>query len=154
MSPHLDPARFDALAGADRRAMVDHLRACPACRQAAAAADPTILFALLDRAPVPERVLQQVTTGVALRIAATARPGGVRAGAVAAMIALALLCGYATVQNVVPQAPHALAGRELPSADHPRAAVDVRAAEAVSSVVDFTVGETQVVMVYNGDLHL
>jgi len=146
MSAHVDPVRFDEAEGSDRRLLVDHLRACAACRVAAAEHDPTILFSLLDRAPVPAALLDRVSAGVAERVAA-ARPGsGMRRAAAAAMVAMALICGYATFRHEAP-APR-------PTLDRPRAAVDVRPADAVSGVVDFTVGDTQVVMVYNGDLRL
>ncbi|HEX4823140.1 MAG TPA: hypothetical protein VFV19_02390 [Candidatus Polarisedimenticolaceae bacterium] len=151
MSAHLDPAGFDALTGAARREAVDHLRVCSGCRASALAHDPTILFALLDRTPVPARILDDVASGVRREIQAVPRPQTVRRFAAAAMLALALVCGFVAGRSPLPAPASAIA--VLPH-DLPRAAVDVSPQQAVSGVVDFSVGETQVVMVYNGDLHL
>jgi len=151
VSAHLDPAAFDALEGAARRLAVDHLRGCAACRAAAAAHDPTILFALLDRTAIPAHVLDEVSAGVLRRVESEPAAGRVRRLAAAAMLALALLCGWEMGQPPAPPAAPAIAGIKH---GLPRAAVDVRPADAVSGVVDISVGETQVVMVYNGDLHL
>lgn len=167
MSTHVDVAAFLDASGAQRLAMVDHLRTCAACRAAAVEHDPTILFALLDRAPIPSSLLDEVST-VAVRRAeggpvsladrwAVSGGGARRWTAAAAMALLALVCGYGVVRNpsVAPQevagqgasAPVTTLGARL-------ASVEVEPARTVSSVVDFTVGETQVVMVYNGALKL
>jgi hypothetical protein len=55
------------------------------------------------------------------------------------------MCGYANLGER-PASPVAMSSR--------RADVDVDPARGVSQVIDLTVGETQVVMVYNGDLNL
>jgi hypothetical protein len=152
MSVHVDPARWEGAEGALRRAMVEHLRSCAACRRAAAAHDPAILFALLDRTPIPAAILDGVSAGLARRLDADRAATGARRATAAAMIALVLVCGYATIRDET--VPGGLASRELPFVDHPLAAVDVLPSSGVSGVVDFTVGDTQVVMVYNGDLQL
>lgn len=152
---HVDPKAFDAASGELRREMVAHLRTCAACRDEACASDPSILFALLAEAPIPQRLLDEVSVEVARRaghdhaslgdVVASA-PSQRRFVAAAAAALLALFTFLATMvpgPDVVP-----------PPMQAKRADVDVHPATAVSNVVDFTVGETQVVMVYNGDLNL
>jgi hypothetical protein len=151
----VDPHVLADASGASRREMVAHLNDCAACRERAIDADPSILFALLAQVPIPVRVLDAVSTDVARR-AGTDHPsfGDVVASvpsqrrfvAAAAAAVLAIATFYATR---VPGPTVA-----LPPVHAKRADVDVHPANAVSNVVDFTVGETQVVMVYNGDLKL
>jgi hypothetical protein len=67
--------------------------------------------------------------------------------AAAAVFALTLLSGYATLSERSPSpAPSALSSR--------RADVEVDSGRGVSQVIDLTVGETQIVMVYNQELKL
>ena len=153
MSEHIDPLHLSAAKGPARLAMLQHVRVCDSCRQAAAAQDPSQLFALLALAPMPARLLDDVSIGVARRAGAdNASYGAVegtaawprRAAATAAAV-LAVICGYATLGER-PASPVATSSR--------RADVDVDPARGVSQVIDLTVGETQLVMVYNGDLNL
>ena len=169
MSAHLDVIAFLDASGERRRAMVDHLRGCAACRAAAVEHDPTILFALLDRAPIPSAVLDEVSTVAARRAESgpvslsdrlAASGGGARRwAAAAAMALLALVCGYGVLrqptvapQDVAVKTTAAPAATTTPGLR--LASVEVEPARTVSGVVDFTVGETQVVMVYNGALKL
>ena len=70
-----------------------------------------------------------------------------RRAAAAAVVLVSLLTGYATLRlHVSP--PQAI------SMARPRANVDVSSGGGVSQVIDLTVGETQIVMVYNGELKL
>jgi hypothetical protein len=66
--------------------------------------------------------------------------------AVAAVAMLTLVCGYATLRERIAE-PVAIVEQR-------RADVDVTPGTGVSQVIDLTVGETQIVMVYNGDLNL
>jgi anti-sigma factor RsiW len=155
MSPHADPIRLAASSGHERRAMLEHVRECAACRRALAAHDPTALFSLLALAPVPETLLDELSTEVARRTGSDRSAFGVIAGsaawprraAAAAVLVLTLLSGYATLHQSPPEPqPVALSSQ--------RADVDVESGRGVSQVIDLTVGETQIVMVYNGDLNL
>ena len=135
--------------------MLEHLRDCAPCRNNAAAHDPTILFGLLALTPLPAALLDDLSNEVARRAGSDRSPYGALAGsaawprraAAAAVLVLTLLCGYTTLRErpAVPS-PVSLSSR--------RADVDVESGRGVSQVIDLTVGETQIVMVYNGDLSL
>ena len=91
----------DGLAAEERRAVRGHLALCAACREAAAARDPLLVFASASAAPAlpqdPGRVLAAVRAGIALRQAQErlkAPPARRRVGALAsaaAALALTLL---------------------------------------------------------------
>lgn len=90
----------DSLAAPQRRMLRDHLSSCAACRDAAAALDPTLLFARPIRDEIPEedgrRILAAVRTGVELmeterRIGGRSRRRLLAPAAAAAVAALALL---------------------------------------------------------------
>ena len=135
--------------------MLEHLQGCAACRGSAAAHDPTILFSLLALTPLPEALLDDLSRDVARRAGSDRPTYGAfaetaawpRRAAAAAVFVLALLSGYATLSER-PAAPPS------PSLSSRRANVDVESGRGVSQVIDLTVGETQIVMVYNGDLNL
>jgi hypothetical protein len=155
LSEHVDPLRFSKARGSERVAALEHVRGCDACRRAAGAHDPSLLFALLALAPIPARLLDDLSNEVARRAGGDNPPYGAivgtagwpRRAAAAAAAVLAVLCGYATLREPpAARAPLAMSSR--------RADVDVEPARGVSQVIDLTVGETQIVMVYNGDLNL
>jgi len=148
VSAHVDPRLLEDAGGAERREMLAHVASCRDCRRAAAAHDPTLLFALLADAPIPARILDQVSAGAAHKVAAASRPAPLRAVAVAAALAAVVSGAVILRSNVVPP-PEVAAAAPVPRAD-----VEVRAGDSVSQVVDFTVGDTQVVMVYNPELQL
>ena len=145
MSAHLDPVRFDALRGDERRAAVAHAAACRACRRALASHDPSLLFALLGDAPVPPRVLDAVSAGVARRLDETPRVSR-RPAIAAAVAAVAIVSGSLLFRSELPEPPSPAV------AQVPRADVEIQG--GAPQVVDFTVGDTQVVMVYNPELEL
>jgi hypothetical protein len=155
LSAHVDPVELSGSSGPERREMLAHVAVCAACRSAVAADDPSQLFGLLALTPIPERVLDELSSDVARLAGRDRSPYGALAGALAgprrvaaaAALALALLCGYETLREQ-PAAP------ETASVSQPRADVDVDSGRGVSQVIDLTVGETQIVMVYNGDLKL
>lgn len=155
MSAHVDPPQLASATGPARRAMLAHLTECAACRTRAAAHDPAILFGLLAFTPIPETLLNDLSGEVARRTGRDRSPFGVlaiatawpRRVAAAAVLALTLLSGYVTLRERVATPP------ELASSQ-PRADVEVNEGGGVSQVIDLTVGETQIVMVYNGDLKL
>jgi len=152
---HVDPAQLASASGAKRAVMLAHLRQCAPCRREAAAHDPAILFALLAYTPIPEPLLADLSAEVAHRVGRDPSTIGVLAGAaawprraaVAAAFVLTLLTGYATLKEP-PAVPPSI------TRSHPRADVDVSAGSGVSQVIDLTVGDTQIVMVYNGELKL
>lgn len=155
MSPHVDPVRLAAASGRTRRAMLSHLRECASCRSTAVGHDASTLFSLLVLAPLPASLLHELSIEVARSAGSDRSPYGALAGsaawprraAAAAIVVLTLLSGYATLHERPAGAPPlSLFSR--------RADVEVESGRGVSQVIDLTVGETQIVMVYNGDLKL
>ena len=135
--------------------MLEHLRACPPCQRAVAGQDPSMLFGLLALAPLSPALLDDLSRTIARRAGSDRPPYGAlaepatwpRRAAAAAMFALTLLSGYATLyERSAAPTPLALSSR--------RADVEVDSGRGVSQVIDLTVGETQIVMVYNGELKL
>ncbi len=156
MSAHVDPMELASASGTARLAMLDHVRACASCRGAIARHDPSALFGLLALAPVPAPVLDALAVEVARRAGHDASPYGTlaeparwpRRAAAAAVLALVALCGYVTLNDRPEGSPPPIA------VSSKRADVEVDSGRGVSQVIDLTVGETQIVMVYNGDLKL
>lgn len=161
MIAHVDPERLDGASGDARRTMLEHVRGCASCRRTLALHDPTLLFGLLALQPVPQETLDEVSARVARRVGTDPGSRDVlveyafwpRRVAAAALFALVLLSGYVTLHDRQVEGPP-VAVTAPPAAISPRADVEVQAASGLSQVVDLTVGETQIVMVYNGDLHL
>lgn len=157
MTAHFDPARFEAASGAEREAYAEHAAGCSACRARLVAHDPSLLFSLLATRRLPARVLDEVSSEVA-RALPSERPswiealrlrGASRGAAAAAVLAAALLGGAFVVRN---------AGRPLPAppavAKAPPAGVSVVESPGPAQVVDMTVGETQVVMIFDPEMKL
>lgn len=115
----------EELSGTQRRAVREHLALCGACREAAVAADPTLLFA--GTAPVEDvsaadmtRILEGVRMGVALKQAErrlaehrkpARRPAAVAAAAAVAFFTLALPGGLS--QRAPAPAARATAGKSV-----------------------------------------
>jgi len=155
VSAHVDPVRLAEASGAERRAFLEHVRACAPCRRAAVDHDPSTIFGLLALAPLPPVLLDNLSREVARRAGRDRQPYGAlsesatwpRRAAAAAVFVLTLLSGYATLlERSAAPTPLALSFR--------RADVEVESGRGVSQVIDLTVGETQIVMVYNGELKL
>jgi len=123
------------------------------------------MFALLAREPIPDTVLEKVSAGVAATIreeterseARQARAWPVAAGLVAATLVLAALLmpwlGPGTT-------PEKVAPALVRSGDDPTLpasyglGVEVLSTDGAVQVVDVTVGETQVVMIFDEGLDL
>ena len=148
MTPHVDPVRLETSSGEERRSALAHAAGCRACRRAIAAHDPAMLFALLSEVPIPPQVLDAVSTGTARRLAEPKRVSRMPAVA-AAVAAVAIVSGGLLFRSELPSptAPASLAVV-------PRAGVELQGGAPISQVVDFTIGDTQVVMVYNPELEL
>ncbi len=159
MSGHPDLRSIDGLDGAARREALEHAGGCAACRRAILADDPTQLFALLSTRPLPQDLLDDVSAGVAAamrgeaslpRRAPTARVRTASAWAAAAVLAAALLVPLAG--RIASRAPEAEA--VLATAPPPRAGVQVIESPSAIQAVDLTVGETQLVMIFDPRLEL
>ena len=96
----VDAYREDRLGGDERRAWREHLAACAACRDAAIAAEPTLVFAVAPPAAAVDdaqarAILENVKAAIAVRDAARRAKSGTRRGrraaaALATAAALAL----------------------------------------------------------------
>ncbi|MDX1389301.1 MAG: hypothetical protein R3344_08925 [Acidobacteriota bacterium] len=164
MSVHPDGATLrdlDALAPDRRAEVLDHVAACSRCRDAFVADDPARVFALLKRRPIPEAILDEVTAGVIAGIDAGASaparrfgPGNARVwawGAVAAAVILAVaLVLVPRTESPAPETAVAEAGLDAA----PRSTVTVIDSPGDAQLVDLTVGETQVVMIFDREMDL
>jgi len=156
VSGHVDPAQLASAEGPARRAMLAHVLGCAPCRERVAAHDPAALFGLLAWTPLPPALLDDLSKDVARRAGSDRSSFGAlavaatwpRRAAAAAVVALALFTGYATLR------PRPVAAPPPISASSRRADVEVKSGRGVSQVIDLTVGDTQIVMVYNGELQL
>ncbi|MBZ5640614.1 MAG: hypothetical protein LAO51_17900 [Acidobacteriia bacterium] len=160
MSGHPDLPRLDYLPEADRREVLRHLHVCAACRRQAIADDPSRVFALLAAREVPRGVLERVSSGVAeaVRRGETAsthlRPRRLRATAAwaaAAALAAALLLPLAG--DFARPGPKGVAAVLAPAAV-PRAGAEVVSPPGQAQVVNLTVGETQLVMIFDPRIDL
>jgi RNA polymerase sigma factor (sigma-70 family) len=161
--PHATLRELDALPAAERAAVLDHVRTCRACRAVLVAARPEALFGLLAARPLPPAALDRLSREVAGAIdRLEARPPvapwrrWVVPGAVAASLLLALLIGTPLLQRdatpqlaATPAAPAPVADPVLP----------VRGIELLSSpgdaeVVDFAIGDAQIVMIFDKELDI
>lgn len=115
----IEAYRGDALPEADRRALRAHLVACPACRDRAIAADPTLLFGLAP-APPPlsgdaeaRQVLENVRAALAVRSASrkVERAQGRQGLRAAAVVAAATLLALTSSTSRRPRAVTASASR-------------------------------------------
>lgn len=136
--------------GLDRReaaALRDHLDACAGCRRAWIAAEPSRLFAALADDPIPDAVLEAVSIGVARAIAIERRRGA-RAWTSVAAIALAAVLGAGLLrlpERAAVSDRFAVAG----FAATERAAVRLTAPDEGVRMVDLTVGDRQLVMIFD-----
>ena len=153
-------SHLDGMAPDRRRELLRHVRACSACRSQWAASDPTRLFAMLSTREVPEDLLDSVSEGVfaAIDSGIAARPGVSRAwnlraaGALAAGILLALgmvffTGGTSEVGSPVPSVADLV---EIA----PGASLALLETPGEARVVDLTMGETRVVMIFDQELDL
>jgi len=157
---HPDPLGIDDLDEGERREALEHLGRCEACRKEALAGDASRLFALLAARPVQLDVLDQVSAGVAAAIRGESfAPRRVRssrfrtasAWAAAATLAAALLVPLA---GRLQQPGRDRAAAAPAAAPVPRAGVQLVASPGPIQTVDLTVGETQLVMIFDPRLEL
>lgn len=160
MSAHPDLARLrTALAEDERLPILAHLRDCATCRATLSTEEPSALFSLLAlRVPDPER-LEAVSRDVEARLPAAPRslldalrerglPRLLPLAAAAAVAGALLLVGLPGTPVREPVASIAF--------DASRARADVRVTDTAgpAQVVDLTVGDTQVVMIFASEIDL
>jgi hypothetical protein len=170
VTPHVDRRRlesFDGLTAVERSEVLAHARECPACREALVAREPSVLFALLAVHPLPEEALDGLSRRVRAEVAATAtRPPARPWIRVASLAAALLLAAFLGIQ-IDRRQPVTRTARVEPAPAAPSAILETvaesslpaRGLELISSpgdadVVDFALGETQVVMIFDRELDI
>lgn len=153
-------AGFDETHGAERTAVLEHVRACGRCREAFLGGDPSRLFALLALQAIPGDVLLAVSSGISqetsgpVSTAASARTGRARSSAWAAAVLLAVTLGTFVFRPVSEPTRSELASIGGGADRRPAAGVELLSSPGAARVVDLTVGETQVVMIFDERLGL
>ncbi len=163
MTRHVECDRFLSGDREARAAATAHVLGCPSCRSAIAEEDPTRLFSLLAARALPEELLDEVSDAVASHVRRETAP--IRFAAprikVAAWFAAAVVVAVAMLVLTVPRGPvkspaqapvkkeEAVAGRGVP-----RAGFELLSPQGDARVVDLTVGDTQVVMIFDKRLDL
>jgi hypothetical protein len=152
MTGHMQPPPVDA--GAEsRRRWLEHIRDCRSCRDRWIAEDPSRMFVLLGEVEPDRAILDEVSGGVMAAI--RSEPAATR-WAPAAMLARSaalLAAGILLAALLLPFAGGPAPGRsqeEMLS----RAEVEVLSSTGSTQVVDLTVGDTQVVMIFDEGLEL
>lgn len=146
-------ADFASLRGEARAETRRHLLGCPACRSRLAARDPARIFSLLGRVSPPERVLDEVSRNVAEALGGERRTSLWRSlAAAAASLLLAAVVGLPLLDG--PAGPGLATAPAFSAAVPPRAAIDLLGPGKETQVLDLTVGDTQVVMIFDEGLEL
>ena len=167
MSAHPDPAlfeRFDLLSAAKRSELLGHAAECGACRERLAEGDPSRLFALLAVQPLPGEALDRLGSGLDAALDRIAAPGPApfrfrAAAGLAASLALAGLLGaYLTLSPgpdpalvALPSTPPAMLARER---EVPAGGVQLISSPGEAQVLELTIGETQVTMIFDEALDI
>ncbi|HEX5044458.1 MAG TPA: hypothetical protein VFV75_16260 [Candidatus Polarisedimenticolaceae bacterium] len=116
--------------------------------------DPTAIFARLREVEIPAELLAAVSDGVAVALDGEAprrpwlRPAAAWAAA-AALAAAVLVPGWREPRPLPPVAAVA-----LPAAEPARAGISSLRTPGAAQVLDLTVGDTQVVMIFDAELSL
>ena len=160
MTPH--PAagefqRLNELPEGRRLEVLQHAESCAPCRLLLTRDDPTAIFGLLALQPIPEFALARLGRDLDAAIDADRgqqRYGGRRVAALAASIAasliLALFFGYHALQHD----PTRLAASSDSTGKSPERGLELISSPGQAEVVDFSVGETHVVMIFDKALDI
>ena len=167
---HLEPAwleRFDSLSAAEREPGLRHATRCAECRCLLAAGDPSRLFSLLATEPVPREALERLSSRVHDELDGRQRTGlrGRRRWAWASVAASLILGGtigayLVTRPTATPVPERALlaptsAAEVVPRAEEaPVGGIRVLSSPGDAQVLDLSVGETQVVMIFDKELEI
>jgi hypothetical protein len=143
--PLPEPARTESLR---------HVSTCAACRARLAAEDPSRLFSLLALGAPPPAVLERLSRGVGEAVAAPAESDRRRrvAAVLAASLAAAALLGGVLWR----QSPGGTeVARSAASPPGPAIPATVEAdASAAAHVIDLSIGDTQLIMIFDEGLDL
>ncbi len=139
-------------------------RGCPHCRERIEGGEPADWFGLLRHVPIPEELLEEVSAGVSREISRSEpsrleapralgwlpRPVAWAAALLAAALVSVALYRVSGPLERAPQ-PRVSAAHAGEAA---RARVEVRSPAGVAPVVDLTVGDTHLVMVFSEEIEL
>jgi hypothetical protein len=118
--------------------------------------DPTAIFARLREIEIPADLLEAVSRNVSAALDGEApRRSWIRpAAAWAAAAALAVAVLVPAALRPVPPAPHMAAVPAVAASETPRAGISSLRTPGPAQVLDLTVGDTQVVMIFDAELEL
>lgn len=161
MTSHPRMPEWDTAPAVERRRWMGHVESCSRCRDRWLGEEPSRLFSLLEEAPVDREILDDLTDGVLEEIGGIPRKGiGSRTVAVlaASFILAVLALPFLMVTGTTgPATSPVIAENAIPPAGlyEPTAAgVEILSTPGTARVVDMTVGETKVVMIFDERLEL
>jgi hypothetical protein len=148
MTAHIDEAlvaRFDALEGRARDDVLRHASACARCRELLIADDPSRLFAMLALERPSGEALKTLSEKVMLQVG---EPRKLRSfAAVAASLLLAGIFGIYMMGNRVSGPTAAL--EPMPELPVISDGIELISSPGDAQVMEFTVGQTQIVMIFD-----
>lgn len=167
MTAHPEPARYerfdDQPAGA-RRELLDHAAACPDCRARLLRGDASRLFAFLALPPVPAGALERLGAGLARELdrGTPRRPSWRIPFAAAGLAASLILAGFFGLYALhatrvespfaaIPAAPPATVASER---EAPASGIQLISSPGEAQVLELTIGETQVTMIFDEALDI
>jgi len=170
---HLTPeqiAAFDAPDRPGRETALAHVRGCEPCRRRLCADEPSRLFALLALAPIPDTALEQVSRRVSAELhretvgSAARRRWFAVASIAASLFVAAIFLGYSWMQSsetsqlarsVAIDAPASqIASVDWLEFDEPAGQIQLISSPGTAQVLDLTVGDTRVVMIFDEALDI
>jgi hypothetical protein len=167
---------FDLLAGEQRQGVLQHARTCAACRVRLVSEDPGRLFALLSTDPLPEVALDRLSERIQAGL--VARPeqprtnrGWFAVAAIAASLVFVILVGVLSSRQAplteLTELPElnetsepALATvtpieiEEAAAQPAPMHSVELISSPGEAQLVDFAIGDIQVVMIIDRELDI
>ena len=167
MSAHPDPGlfeRFDLLTADARSDLLGHAADCAPCRERLLEEDRSRLFALLAVAPIPGEALERLSSGLNTELNRVAPPRRDlrRFRAVAGLAASLILAGFfglymtfspgpEPVLVALPASPAAMLASERKA---PAGGVQLISSPGEAQVLELTIGETQVTMIFDEALDI
>ena len=162
LRPLLGEGWSDATA---RRSILDHVRRCAVCRAALSRDDPSRLFALLALEAVPDHVLERVSRRSAEEIVRERRrAAGRRRVAWGALAASLLMAGWLGSylwpppgSEGPPLTPPAIVDAPRATAAEgamPAGMIELLESPSSADVVEMTVGDVEVVMIFDEALQI
>ena len=157
--------RYEDLSAADRDEILVHAETCASCRRELGEVDPTRLFALLSRVPVSEAALDRLGGSLdrALDRGDARSPGSRWLGAaasIAASLALAAALGSFVLRTAT-ELPLAVAPASVADGvvlaregDPTPGGIQLISSPGEAQVMELSIGETQVVMIFDEALDI